>query len=66
MVSVKCNLVVMSVKCNLLCVVVSQPCLMAVVVPDEEVVKPYALSNGLPTDLALFCQSPVSTQPFLI
>lgn len=30
---------------------------MAVVVPDEEVVKPFAENNGLPTDMAKFCQS---------
>lgn len=34
-----------------------KPCLMAVVVPDEEVVKEFAQSNGLPSDLRLFCQS---------
>ncbi|KAK7469687.1 hypothetical protein BaRGS_00036316 [Batillaria attramentaria] len=28
-----------------------KPCLMAVVVPDEEVVRPFAESNGLPTDM---------------
>nr|KAG5688583.1 hypothetical protein BaRGS_002798 [Batillaria attramentaria] len=33
------------------------PCLMAVVVPDEEVVRPFAESNGLPTDMVKFCQS---------
>lgn len=34
-----------------------KPCLMAVVVPDEEVVKQYASEHGLPTDLRQFCQS---------
>ncbi|XP_076439689.1 long-chain-fatty-acid--CoA ligase 5-like [Babylonia areolata] len=34
-----------------------KPCLMAVVVPDEEVMKDLAQSMGLPTDLAGFCQS---------
>ncbi|XP_025107943.1 LOW QUALITY PROTEIN: long-chain-fatty-acid--CoA ligase 5-like [Pomacea canaliculata] len=34
-----------------------KPCLMAVVVPDEEVVKAFAENNGLPTDMAKFCQS---------
>ncbi|KAL8593299.1 hypothetical protein ACOMHN_009952 [Nucella lapillus] len=34
-----------------------KPCLMAVVVPDEGVVKAFATNNGLPTDLAAFCQS---------
>ncbi|KAK7112147.1 hypothetical protein V1264_011645 [Littorina saxatilis] len=34
-----------------------KPSLMAVVVPDEEVVKPFAENNGLPTDLVQFCKS---------